>query len=354
MIATSLGAAAALGLESGPTIGRAADAPSAPSAQVLAELKSGIPPNDGLAHPIPYTPALGAGRDRALALSGGALYLVAFYSGYFSSLAANGVDLKLADVMVGTSAGTVASYAILMDQVARMKARMEAFGKDPASIGYATMNLPFSRMRAGYVGNSLPTASAQNIQALGRAAMAAVNPPVGDWQKLLTSITGAGKAWPSPKYHTTSIDCYTGQRLVVSAKDNVPAIDAMCASSSWPGLAGPTRLKDRTAMDGGTCQTSTHADVVAGAKRVLIVSLASGDDQRDAEQGLRLSHFPNSLHKEIANLEAGGSKVMLQVVGCPPGYAKVDLVDPALISVAVSYGTDRGVSDAPKIKAFWS
>jgi hypothetical protein len=60
------------------------------------------------------------------------------------------------------------------------------------------------------------------------------------------------------------------------------------------------------------------------------------------------------LHQEIANLKAGGSKVMLQVVGCPPGYAKVDLVDPALISVAVSYGTKRGVSDAPKIKAFWS
>jgi hypothetical protein len=61
---------------------------------------------------------------------------------------------------------------------------------------------------------------------------------------------------------------------------------------------------------------------IAGAKRVLIVSLASGNDEKDAEQGLRLSHFPNSLFQEIKDLKAGGSNVMLIVVGCPPGSPK--------------------------------
>ena len=82
---------------------------------------------------------------------------------------------------------------------------------------------------------------------------------------------------------------------------------------------------------------------------MLIVSLASGDDERDNAQGLRLGHFPNSLLQEVKNLEAGGSKVMLIVAGCPPGYAKINLVDPALIPVAIKYGSDRGVSDAPKL-----
>jgi NTE family protein len=240
-----------------------------------------------------------------------------------------------------------------MDQLERMKTEVTALGKFPATMNYPLANPPFSVMRANFVGNNLPTATIANIQALGRAAMAAHTPPVSAWQHLLNRICGAGKLWPSPKFHTTSIDCYTAERLVVSAKDDIPAIDAMSASSSWPGLAGPTRLKDRTAMDGGTCESSTHSDVVAGAKRVLIVSLASGNDRRDAEQGLRLSHFPNSLLQEVKNLEAGGSKVLLQVVGCPPGYSKISLVDPALIPVAIKYGVDRGVSDAPKIKAFW-
>jgi hypothetical protein len=43
---------------------------------------------------------------------------------------------------------------------------------------------------------------------------------------------------------------------------------------------------------------------------------------------------------------------MLIVVGVPPGYKKVNLVDPALIPVAVKYGTARGNADAAKIRAF--
>ena len=101
LIASGIGAVAALGL------GRSALAQGAPNeATIQAALKSGIPPDDGLAHPIPYTPPLGTGKDRGLALGGGAIYLVSWYSGYFTSLAQNGVDLKLADVMVGVEAAT--------------------------------------------------------------------------------------------------------------------------------------------------------------------------------------------------------------------------------------------------------
>jgi NTE family protein len=351
MLAASIGAATAIGFKGAlASAGAAATLPPA----VLSDLKSGIPPNDGLAHPAPYTPGLGVGKDRALVLGGGAFYLVAFYAGYFPTLAAHGVDLSLADVTVGTSAGSYGSYAILAGQLARFHAAAAAIGQNPATMNYPTANPPFSVIRANYVGNTLPSASIENIQQLGRAAMAAHTPPISAWQNLLTRVTGAGTAWPSPKYHTVSIDCYTAQRLVVGPDDGIAAIDAMSASSSWPGLAGPTRLKDRMAMDGGACQSGTHADVAGGARRVLIVSLASGNDARDNAQGLRLSHFPNSLLQEVHDLEAGGSKVMLQVVGCPPGYAKIDLLDPTLIPVALKYGVARGISDAAKIKAFWS
>jgi NTE family protein len=346
MIASGVGAIAALSLSRKAT---AADM----SAAEQSALATGIPPDDGLAHPIPYTPGLGIGKERGLSMSGGAIYLVSFYSGYLTSLAQNGVDLNLADVMIGTSAGTLGTYAVLTGAAARMKAEMTAIGKFPATMNYS-LNPPFSSIRAGYVGNNLPTATVQNIQELGRAAMAAQTNPVAEWQAVINRLTGAGKAWPSPKFHASAIDCYTAQRLIVAQEDNIAAIDAMSASSSWPGLAGPTTLKDRRCMDGGTCQSSTHADVLGGTKRALIISLASGDDERDAAQGLRLSHFPNSLNQEIADLKAGGSQVLLIVVGCPPGYAKVNLVDPALIPVAIQFGTDRGVSDAAKIKAFWN
>jgi NTE family protein len=353
LITSSLGAVAAISLRGGAVLAQGARARAGLSPAMEEALNTGIPPNDGLAHPIPYTPPLGSGQDRALVLGGGAFYLTAFYSGYFIALAANGVDLKLADIMVGTSAGTLGCYTILTDQVTRMKAEVEVIGNYPATLDYQ-VGATFSSIRADDVGKSLDSASVANVQQLGRAAMATQNAPVAQWQALLARLTGAGRAWPSPKFHTTAIDCYTAQRLVVGPQDDVPAVAAMSASSSWPGLAGPTWVKDRLCMDGGTCQTSTHSDVVAGAKRVLIVSLATGNAKVDEEEGLRLSKFDNTLLQEVKNLQSGGSKVMLVVFGVPPGYKKVNLVDPALIPVAVKYGSDRGNADAAKIKAFWT
>ncbi|MFM9108041.1 MAG: hypothetical protein ACKOWF_15235 [Chloroflexota bacterium] len=37
--------------------------------------------DDGLAHPIPYTPKPGEGLERGLVLSGGGAYMLSFYAG---------------------------------------------------------------------------------------------------------------------------------------------------------------------------------------------------------------------------------------------------------------------------------
>ncbi len=107
-------------------------------------------------------------------------------------------------------------------------------------------------------------------------------------------------------------------------------------------------------MDGGICQTSTHGDVVAGVKRALFISLTDGGPQAVA-QGLRVSGMPNTLQQEIRDLEAGGTKTMLVVVGLLPRVEKVDsLMDPKWIAPLLKYGHERGLVDAAKMKAFWS
>ena len=63
--------------------------------------------NDGLAHPIPYKNPPGRGKDRAIVLGGGSEYMSSFLVGYFHALLSNGVNLRLADIVVGTSAGAV-------------------------------------------------------------------------------------------------------------------------------------------------------------------------------------------------------------------------------------------------------
>src|SRR5665213_3496267 len=64
LLASGAGAIAAFGLAR--TV-----AAAAPSQAEESALKTGIPPDDGLAHPIPYTPPLGIGKERGLSMSGG-------------------------------------------------------------------------------------------------------------------------------------------------------------------------------------------------------------------------------------------------------------------------------------------
>ena len=160
--------------------------------------------------------------------------------------------------------------------------------------------------------------------------------------------------WPSAKLYTTAIDCYTGERLVVSQRAGIPINVACAASSSLPGALGPTWLQDRLCMDGGICQTSTHSDVVKGVKRALVISLSDGGSDA-VKLGLRTSGMPNTLQQEIKDLESGGTKTRLVVCGLLPGQTSVNsIMDPQWIAPMLKYGYERGLADTSEMKKFWS
>ena len=111
---------------------------------------------------------------------------------------------------------------------------------------------------------SAKDASLQTILAIGRAAMAAKNPDgVDAYYKTVRKVIGMTD-WRSKALHISAIDCYTGERLIISKDSGIPVDIACAASSSIAGGAGPTWLKNRLCMDGGTCETSTHSDVIRG------------------------------------------------------------------------------------------
>jgi NTE family protein len=297
----------------------------------------------------------GAGKQRGIALCGGGEYLLAWYMGYFRALSEGGVALNLADVIVGTSAGSIAGAAILAGALGRLHAAMDFFGKMPGlllKLADTTQVSP-SQQRAIDLALSVDNADVETIQAIGRAAMAAHNPANGaKYARTIRLLVGQSR-WPSAGLYTTANDCYTGERLIVSEAAGIDVNEACAASASWPGRAGPAWLKDRYAMDGGVCQTSTHCDVIAGVKKAIVISLSDGSAAA-AAQGLRLSSMPNTLPEEIASLKAGGSDVKLVVVGLPPGWSHVELLNHVSIKPALDYGYARGKAEAAEIKQFWS
>jgi NTE family protein len=312
--------------------------------------------SDGLAHPIPYTPSPGLGKERGLVLGGGGAYLVSWMMGYFHALKQNGVDLATADVVVGTSAGSVAGAVLSSGRLWRLTGELDFFRDFPKLFAelVPALQANLSQERARRLEVEAKDASFKTIRDISRAAMAARNPAGTDkYFTTLHRLIGP-TTWPSPALHTTANDCYTGERIVVSASAGLPVDVACAASSSLPGSMGPTWLKGRLCMDGGICQTSTHSDVVAGVKRALVISLSDGGPQAVA-QGLRTSGMPNTLHQEIRDLEAGGTRTMLTVAGLAPGIGHVDnIMDPKWIGPMLKYGHERGLAELPNVKALWT
>jgi NTE family protein len=111
---------------------------------------------------------------------------------------------------------------------------------------------------------------------------------------------------------------------------------------SLPGVFGPTWIDDRLCMDGAMCSTSTHVDLIAGAKRALVVALT--------DKGLRFSSIPNDIEQELKYVEAAGTKTLL--IAADPD--KVNLLSPAEIEPALKAGYDRAVREGDRIKALWA
>ncbi len=306
-----------------------------------------------LAHPPPYTPSLGLNKDRALLLCGGGDYMLAWTLGYFYALHQSGVDLGKAEVIVGTSAGAIAGSAIATGHFVHLLKEVNFFTDMPQILMAltSTKNLNTSQKRALQQCLSVKDAKPLSLQAIGRAAMATHVSLPEDYEASLKRLLGL-KNWPSDKLFVTTTDTYTGERLVISNADNVPIEQACTASNAWPGLKSPVWIGEYSCMDGGVSETSTHADILAGAKRVMIFSLTDGSPQSN-EQGLRLSSLPNTLNEDIASLAKVGSQTLLITAGLPPGKKTVDLLDPKLIGQGLTYGYVRGIAGADQVKQFW-
>lgn len=214
----------------GPAVATAAYAPNlaaadaAPLQQLAAELDKSLFAGDGLAVPIPEIPTvspLAKGLDRALVLGGGGTYYLAWYCGFFHGLFDAGIDApELADMIVGTSAGSYAGSSLASGHFQRLRTEFEFFGHFPGL--FARMapvgNPDLSQQRAQKINAAARDGSIATRQFIGHAALAADNKVNGEAvERLAALLTGDSKTtWPAAKMHTTAVDCYTGERVVVS------------------------------------------------------------------------------------------------------------------------------------------
>ncbi|MCX7221991.1 MAG: patatin-like phospholipase family protein [Burkholderiales bacterium] len=260
---------------------------------------------------------------------------------------------NIPEMVVGTSAGSYMGSSLLSGEFARLRTEFEFFGKFPEIFArIAPVTKPnISQQRADQVNMSAADGSIETRKIIGHAALAANNKLNGDHiEKVAALLTGDSKTdWPTSRMYTTGVDCYTGERIVVgqqtARKNNIPLAHGAAASSSLPGVAGPTLLGQRYVMDGGICSNPAHVDLVAGSKRALVITLTDG------VTGAILTTIPHPVAQNIKDIEATGTKVKWIVAGTPAG---LDLLDPKQIASALRTGYDRAKIEAGKIREFWA
>ena len=333
-----------------------ADSPRDDAGAMAARISSELFAQDGLARPAPETPTvsdLARGLDRTLVLGGGGEYYVAWYCGFFHGLYELNVDLGIAEMVLGTSAGAYAGSSLTSGHFKRLRDEFGFFGYFPKLFAkLAPVTSPnISQKRAQEINFNVKDGSPESIRAIGLAALAADNHLNGNGvDRLAWLLTNDSRTdWPVAKMFTTANDCYTGERLVVgqatARKNAIPLAHATAASSSLPGVIGPTLLGQRYCMDGGISRTWAHTDVVAGSKRAIVITLTNG------YEGSLLSGIPHNVYDEMKALEATGTKGMLIIAGTPAG---VNLLDPRQIEPALRAGYDRARIEGPKIREFWA
>jgi NTE family protein len=272
---------------------------------------------------------------RALVMGGGGVVGTAWMTGLVSGLRHEGVDLAEADLIVGTSAGSI---------VGTMLATGQDFDSGtPASPTDRSDSAPeadqggLTEAFAILADASLEPADAR--RRVGRVALAArtitEQAHVAGISRLITA-----HEWPDRELLITAVDVETGELKVWNRAGDAPLRTAVASSCALPGVSPPITVNGRRYMDGGI-PSGTNADVATGADVLVLVE--------------PLAHlFPREpLDRELATAGAG------TVVTINPDHAALAAFGPDLGSWAAWHtvreaGIRQAAATADQVRAAWS
>jgi len=305
-----------------------------------------VPPPDGLAVPRDFGAGYGEGLPFGLSLGGGGVFFVAWQVAYLAALAERGVDLAGASRVVGTSAGSLVSSVLEAGKIGRFRREVGVLAKVPKVVGALApaTDLHPSQERARDMFFLAQDAEPATIREIGHAALAATAPGPSVMPRNVALML-ASRRWPAAALHISCVDAYTGERCVITESAGVLVTRAVAASSAVPGLFTPQPILDRRCMDGGVSGSGTHLDLLAGARRAVVLNLTDG---ADAEVGA-LTSSPRSFPDELDALRASGTEVFHRM---PESIDLLTLMEPSAVPDAIAMGERQAAADADELRAF--
>jgi NTE family protein len=276
---------------------------------------------------------------RGLVLGGGGVTGIAWEIGVVAGLVEAGVDLTSADVMVGTSAGSVVGAQLLSGlaiEAVYEEQLGDAAGERADRIGLGVI----VRLLAASLWTRDPRQARARAR-LGRAACAARTEPEPAWRARFEAGLSA-RAWPERPLLITAVDAESGEARVFDRDGGVPLLDAVAASCAVPLVFPPVTIDGRRYIDGGV-RSLANADLAAGCDRVVVLAPVTVALRRAGRVGWQLA----SLGPGVRSVAVSPDAAARRVIGA-------NVLDPARRAAAARAGRAQAARVAGDVAAVWA
>ena len=278
---------------------------------------------------------------RALVLGGGGIAGIAWEIGLLAGLAAEGVAVGDADLVVGTSAGSIVGTLLRT-------------GPDLAELYERQLGpVPPTEKRTDFDATAMMTAigtalagvtDPQEARArVGALALRAPTVPEEERRRTIRARIG-DPPWPDRRLVVTAVDAHDGAFAAFDAGSGVALLDAVAASCAVPLVYPPITIGERRYIDGGM-RSIANADLATGYDKVLVVAPFPGAPG---------SPLGPALDDEVAGLRENAEvrvvladEVALRAFGTNP-------LDPATRQPSALAGRAQVPAVVEHLRAFWS
>jgi NTE family protein len=274
--------------------------------------------------------------SRALVLGGGGVTGIAWELGILAGLAEQGIDLTTADLIVGTSAGSVVGAIVTSDE--------------PLETAYERQLAPAAAEKAArisrgvllrWAGAALTRDERRARAKIGAMALAAMTVSEEERREIIAARL-EGKDWPTAqRLLVTAVAADDGEFVAFGPESGVSLVDAVGASCAVPGVWPPVTVNGRRYIDGGA-RSPANVDLADGCDAVVVIAPISVAFRR----AMRVA-------AQLAALPAGTRRVLVMPDAAARAAIGRNVLDPARRAVSARAGRAQAARVAPTVRAVW-
>jgi NTE family protein len=208
----------------------------------------------------------------ALVLGGGGITGIAWELGVLAGLAEAGVDLSDADLVVGTSAGSVVGALLRsgadLEELYERQLEPVAGQERVARLSRGTL------VRYGVamlLARRDDTEFRRRLGTFARAAADRGRTPSEEERRATIAARLPSAEWSERPLVVTAVDTGSGAFTTFTRASGVDLVAAVGASCAVPGVYPPVTIEGRRYMDGGM-RSPANADLAAGAERLVVLA----------------------------------------------------------------------------------